>query len=353
LGGDEFLYLAEGISSTQEAEEIAGRLLGVLGEPFVLDGVRVEQSASLGVVVQERVGKDWSELLQGADAALYAAKRAGKGRFATFAPEMREQVSEHFELSQELHQALSSSELSMHYQPLVELSTSRVVGFEALMRWHQQARGQVPPDVFIPLAEQSSLIAELGQFALKEAGAAAASWDTDGNAVPPYVSVNLSVRQFHDPALLSFVEGMLATTSLAPHRLVLEITESTALADVAGAARIVEELRYLGVALALDDFGTGYSSLSYLARLQPSIIKIDKSFVSPMAENLHAQSLLAAIVSLGHDLDMTVVAEGIETTEQLERLRRLGCDVGQGYLFSKAVPAAEVAGVLARGPASW
>ena len=354
LGGDEFLYLAEGLSTSTEAEEIARRLLDALVEPFVLDHVRVEQRASLGVVVREHVGKDWGELLQGADAALYAAKRDGKGWFATFAPEMREQVSEHFELSQELHQALASGELSMHYQPLVELRRSTVVGFEALMRWHQRTRGQVPPDVFIPLAEQSSLIGELGQFALREAGAAAASWQSaGGSAVAPYVSVNLSAHQFHDPTLLSFVEKVLATSSLAPCRLVLEITEGTALADVAGAARVVEELRDLGVRLALDDFGTGYSSLSYLARLQPSIIKIDKSFVSPMAENLHAQSLLAAIVSLGHDLDMTVVAEGIETPEQLERLRGLGCDVGQGYLFSRAVPAGEVAGVLARAPGGW
>jgi len=348
-GGDEFLYLAGGLSSGDEVDEVACRLLGALAEPFHLGGTRLDQRASLGIAIGD--GGDCDKLLKRADAALFEAKRQGKGRSVTFAPEMGERVSSRFALCQELRHALPSGELSMHYQPLVELATGRVVGFEALMRWHQRRRGNVRPDVFIPLAEESGLISELGRFALREAGAAAAQWHPPaGMSHGPYVSVNLSVHQFHDPGLLSIVEDALAASALPPERLVLEITESAALADVAGAARVVGELRSLGVALALDDFGTGYSSLSYLAKLQPTIIKIDRSFVSPSADSAYAESLLAAIVSLGHELDMVVLAEGIETVEQLGRLRRLECDVGQGYLFSAAVPACDVAGVLARGP---
>ncbi|MHB1783072.1 MAG: putative bifunctional diguanylate cyclase/phosphodiesterase [Acidimicrobiales bacterium] len=344
LGGDEFLYLVEGLASAAEAGDVARRLLDALAAPFYLAGGRVEQHASLGVVVRERLGTDWAELLQDADSALYEAKRQGKGGFATFTPEMREQVSVRFALLQELHQALSSDELSMYYQPLVELASGAVVGFEALMRWHQRTRGPISPDVFIPLAERSGLIAELGEFALREACGVAASWQKAvGDGVAPYVSVNLSAHQFHDSALLASIDQMLSEAPLAPDRLVVEITESTALVDVARAARTIEELHRLGVAIALDDFGTGYSSLSYLARLRPDIIKIDKSFVSSRAESAHAESLLGAMVSLGHDLDMIVVAEGIETPEQLARLRALGCDLGQGYLFSRAVPAVDVA----------
>ena len=349
-GGDEFLYLAEHLTSPLEADEIAKGLLAVLAEPFALGGARLEQRASAGVVVvEETIGEDGTALLQGADAALYEAKRRGKGQSVTFAPEMRERVSSSFALVQDLRKALPSGQLTLHYQPLVDLATSQVVGFEALMRWYQPTRGAVRPDVFVPLAERSGLIAEIGRFALEEATAAATHWQPQqANAPAPYVSVNLSARQFHDPELLSTVERVLESTSLAPARLVLEITESAALTEVARASVVVEELRRLGVALALDDFGTGFSSLSYLAQLHPEIIKIDKSFVSPETESCRAASLLSAIVSLGRELEMTVVAEGVETVEQLERLRRLGCDLGQGYLFSRPVPVCEVQEVLQR-----
>ena len=344
LGGDEFLYLVEGLASAAEARAVARRLLEALAAPFYLAGERVEQHASLGLVIREHLGEDWAELLQDADSALYEAKRQGKGGFATFTPEMREQVSVRFAILQELHQALSSDELSMHYQPIVELASGAVVGFEALMRWQQRTRGPISPDVFIPLAERSGLIAELGKFALREAGLAAASWQqTVGDGAAPYVAVNLSAHQFHDPALLASIDDMLSTAPLAPSRVVVEITESAALVDVVRAARTIEELRRLGVSIALDDFGTGYSSLSYLAKLRPDIIKIDKSFVSSRAESARAASLLSAMVSLGRDLDMIVVAEGIETPEQLAYLRELGCDLGQGYLFSRPVPAVDVA----------
>ncbi|MHB1509116.1 MAG: putative bifunctional diguanylate cyclase/phosphodiesterase [Acidimicrobiales bacterium] len=354
LGGDEFLYLAEELHSPAEVQAVARRLLGVFVEPFLLSGARLELRGSLGAVVSDGADKDWSELLRSADTALYEAKRQDNDRLAIFTPDMAERASTGFELLQDLRRALPLGELAMHYQPLVDLATNNVVGFEALMRWHHPERGWVPPTVFIALAEKSELIFDLGSFALREAATAAAAWHgAYGTASQPYVSVNLSARQFHDPKLLSTVRGVLAATGLPPKRLVLEITESVALVDVATTTRVIEVLADLGVAIALDDFGTGYSSLSYLTMLAPSVIKIDRSFVSPAQMSPPGELLLETIVSLGKKLDMTVLAEGIETPEQLERLRHLGCDLGQGYFFSPAVPAGEVAALLALDPGEW
>ena len=333
---------------------VGRRLLGVFAEPFLLSGARLELRGSLGAVVSDGAEDNWSELLRSADVALYQAKRQDNDRLAVFTPDMAERASSGFELLQDLRRALPLGELAMHYQAIVDLATSRVVGFEALMRWHHLERGWVPPSLFIPLAEKSELIFDLGSFALREATTAAAAWHgAYGTASQPYVSVNLSARQFHDPKLLSTVRGVLAATGLPPKRLVLEITESVALVDVATTTRVIEVLADLGVAIALDDFGTGYSSLSYLTMLAPSVIKIDRSFVSPAQMSPPGELLLETIVSLGKKLDMTVLAEGIETPEQLERLRHLGCDLGQGYFFSPAVPAGEVAALLALDPGEW
>jgi len=349
FGGDEFLYLAEGLTSAAQAEQVAKRILGVLDEPFFLAGSRLELHASAGVVVFVGTRNDWSEILQDADVALYEAKRQGKGRHVLYTSSMRRRAVSRFALVQELGQSLQSGELSMHYQPIVDLITNEVVGFEALMRWQHPERGLVPPDVFIPLAEQSALIFRLGAFALGQAVAEATSWEPIGaETIPPYVTVNLSARQFHDPDLVSTIKGLLTASGLAPERLMLEITESVALADVAGTMNVIKHLDHLGVAIVLDDFGTGYSSLSYLALLRPKIIKIDRSFVSPSKASIRNNTLLEAIVSLGQKLDMTVIAEGIETQEQLARLRHLGCELGQGYLFSPAVPKLEVAAILGR-----
>jgi diguanylate cyclase (GGDEF)-like protein/PAS domain S-box-containing protein len=351
FSGDEFIYLAEGLES--DAEEVADRLLGTFTEPFVVGGTSLEQRASIGVVLYDASTTDDGGLLRDADTALSEAKRQGKGRYVVFAPEMHTQASHRFELIHELRQALPSGELAMAYQPLVDLVTEEVVGFEALMRWQHPTRGPVPPDEFIPLAEQSDLIIELGAFALNEATTAAASWRP---AAPtkrmPYVAINFSARQFHDPGLLSKIDAALASSGLSPSRLVLEITESVALADVETTTRVIEHVGELGAGIALDDFGTGYSSLSYLARLRPRIIKIDRSFVSPPHESLYDSTLLEAIVSLGHKLDLTVLAEGIETTGQLAHLRELGCELGQGYLFSRAVPAEQAARIVVSGRAA-
>jgi EAL domain-containing protein (putative c-di-GMP-specific phosphodiesterase class I) len=306
---------------------------------------------SIGVVVHDFNDMDNEELLQNADTAMYEAKRQGKSRCVVFTSEMHDQASGRLELLRDLRRALPAKEISMHYQPLVELATGEIAGFEALMRWRHPTIGHVPPDVFIPLAEQSDLIIELGSFALDEAIGAAASWPPiAGGARGAYVSVNLSARQFRDPDLLSLIEGALTSSGLAPQRLVLEITESVALANIARTTSVLEYFKNLGVGLALDDFGTGYSSLSYLTRLRPDFIKIDRFFVGTTPEDSDNHVLLESIIELGHRLDLSVLAEGIETTGQLEYLRRLGCEFGQGFLFSPAVPAEEVTRMLAQAP---
>jgi diguanylate cyclase (GGDEF)-like protein/PAS domain S-box-containing protein len=346
FGDDEFLYLAEQLSSVEEVDVLATRLLDVFTQPIAIAGTQLEVHASVGVVVWDGTSSDYRRVIQHADDALYEAKRRGKGSYVRFDPAMEQQTVSRFALAQELRQALHSGQLTMHYQPILELATNDIRGFEALMRWKHPERGWMPPTVFIPLAEQSELIYELGAFALREAVAAASSWmpGVDG---APFVTVNMSSRQFHDPQLVTMMTSLLASSGLAPERLVVEITESVTLLDVAETLGVIEQLQRLDISIALDDFGTGYSSLSYLTHLRPAILKIDRSFVSPPHENVHYVTLLQTIISLGQRLNMTVLAEGIETTEQFERLQSLGCELGQGFLFSKAVPADEVAGLLA------
>jgi Amt family ammonium transporter len=342
FGGDEFLYLAEGISGSDEAALIAERFLRSLDEPFVIGELTLEQRASLGVVVWDSSDAEVSDVLRDADVALYEAKRLGKGRQFVYVPGMHHQVVNRFSIVQELRQAVASDQLAMHFQPIVRLSTNEVVGFEALMRWHHAERGWVPPSDFIPLAEQSGLILDLGAFALHESITAASEWGRSKDSLSePYVSVNLSARQFHDPGLLDLVKWQLDECSLPADRLILEITEGVALMEIADTLKMIDQLTALGIGVALDDFGTGFSSLSYLALLNPMIIKIDQSFVRPTTITKHSDRLLETIVSLGHNLGMTMLAEGIETPEQLETLRELHCSLGQGFLFSRAVPFAE------------
>ena len=348
-GDDEFLCLTEGLDSLAQAEEVAARLLDVLADPFSIAGAHIEQRASAGVVTWDATTTDYASIVQDADVALYEAKREGKGRYVVFGPGMRQQAVTRYELAQELRHALHAGDLMMHYQPIVDLTTTEVVGFEALMRWQHPERGLVPPSVFIPLAEQSDLILELGSFALYEAVGAASSWQRIGARTShPYVTVNFSALQFHDPGLLSMIEEALLASGLEPERLVIEITESVTLRDVTETLRVTDRLNRLGVSLALDDFGTGFSSLSYLTLLRPKIIKIDQSFVNAPRESAHDDTLLETIVSLGNRLNMTVLAEGIETPTQLLRLCQIGCELGQGYLFSPAVPPDQAASMVGR-----
>jgi diguanylate cyclase (GGDEF)-like protein/PAS domain S-box-containing protein len=351
FGGDEFLYLAEGLTSHEEAQIIAERLLDALSQVFTYGQISLEQRASVGIVVWDGESPDNVELIQHADAAMYEAKRQGHGHIALFTSRMGQAAVSRFSLIQELRHALVCGDLAMHYQPIIDLTSDAIVGFEALMRWHHPERGWIPPDVFIPLAEQSDLILDLGSFALKTAMTAASTWEvTDPTAGFPYVTVNLSAHQFHDPGLVPLIQQELERTGIEPERLILEVTESVALVDIAETLDIMEELNSLKIRIALDDFGTGYSSLSYLTALNPKIIKIDQSFVRPKHDKKRSDTLLEAIVTLGNKLNMTVLAEGIETAAQLDRLHNLDCALGQGFFWSPAVPVDEVLSMLARIP---
>jgi diguanylate cyclase (GGDEF)-like protein/PAS domain S-box-containing protein len=349
FGGDEFLYLAEGLVSPQEAEFLAERLIEVIAEPYNIAGFQIEQRASIGIVIWDATCTSFSETIQNVDAALYEAKRNVRGHHVVFTPTMHQNAVSRFSLVQELRQAFNAGELAMHYQPIADLTSKQVVGFEALMRWHHPDRGWVPPDAFIPLAEQSDLILELGSFALRESIHEASTWASRSRLLRPYVTVNLSAHQFLDPGLVPTIQRLLRDGALPPAYLILEITESVALINIDETMKVLDQLGTLGVGIALDDFGTGFSSLSYLAKLSPRIIKIDQSFVRPLDDSSRNDTLLETIISLGQKLDMTMLAEGIETEPQFSRLRRLGCELGQGFLFSPAVPNNQVEAMVSRG----
>jgi diguanylate cyclase (GGDEF)-like protein/PAS domain S-box-containing protein len=350
FGGDEFLYLAEGLTAASDAEEVAARFLEILVEPFSFSGLEFEQHASIGVVIWDPASSKSFALIQNADVALFEAKRRGKGAYTLFDADMHTLAVTRFTLNQELRHSLQTNDLSMQYQPIVNLATKEVVGFEALMRWNSPGRGPIDPDVFIPIAEQSDMILELGAFALREAATEASKWARVGTAEDlPYVSINLAANQLLNHGFIAMIKDILSESGLVPERLVLEITETTALLDIDETINVLQQLRDIGVYVALDDFGTGYSSLSYLLQLDPNVIKIDQSFISPAHDSVQSEMLLEAIISLGHKLHVTLLAEGIETQRQLRKLLRLGCTFGQGFLFSRAVAASEVANVLVGG----
>ncbi len=354
LGGDEFLYLAEGLESPAEAEQVANRLLDVLSEHFVFNGIELEQRASVGIVICDGGNTNHMDYVREADVALYEAKRFRRGRHVLFSSSMHETAVHRFALIQDLRHAVQAGQLSMHYQPIVDLMTTEVIGFESLMRWFHPERGWISPADFIPLAEQSELILDLGAFAIREAIAAAATWHGGRRrSQAPFVTVNLSAHQFHHGDLVPMIEESLTASDLPPSRLIVEITEGVALADAVETMDTLAHLKALGIGLALDDFGTGFSSLSYLAMLSPEIIKVDRSFVSPDQESTQASTLLEAIISLGRELNTTVLAEGIETNAQFHHLRGLGCQLGQGFLFSPAVHGNEVYAILQHSSGNW
>ena len=348
FGGDEFIYLAEGLDSLGDVQAIAHRLLAALKPAFHFNDVAIEQRATVGVAVWDGEDDDL-DLLQNVDVALYEAKRHRRGDFVLYEPSMREAATHRFTLIQELRNSLSRGELELHYQPIVHLPDTKVVGFEGLIRWHHAERAWVPPSEFIPLAEHSDIIIDIGVLAIESAVAAASQWSKDldpGQA--PFVCVNLSARQFYSPHLVALVESALERHGLAASQLVLEITEGVAVSNLGETMNTLERLERIGVGIALDDFGTGFSSLSYLAKINPRIIKVDQSFVQLASESARDATLLEAIVALGLNLNITMLAEGIEKNDQFARLVALGCTLAQGYLFSPAVESSRASAMVGR-----
>jgi len=338
FGGDEFLYLAEGLSTLSDVHGVARRLLGALNEPFHFLDIAIEQRATVGVVVWGAEDSDDVDLLQNADVALYEAKRQHRGEFVVYEPSMHEEASHRFMLIQELRNSLARGELQLYYQPIVHLPDTTVVGFEGLIRWHHAERGWVPPSEFIPLAERSDIIIDIGIMAIESAVHAASEWTKRAKVgAAPFVCVNLSAKQFHSPNLVPLIEATLRHHGLPASQLVLEITEGAAISNFGETLNTLSRLERIGVGIALDDFGTGFSSLSYLAKINPRLIKVDQSFVQLASESARDATLLEAIVTLGTNLNVTMLAEGVETSDQFSRLVRLGCSLAQGYLFSPAV----------------
>ncbi|MDP9457558.1 MAG: EAL domain-containing protein [Actinomycetota bacterium] len=351
LGGDEFVVLLEDVRGRGEATEAATRIAEALREPFLL-GAHEEAfvSVSIGVALasggEDRTGSSPDDLLRWADVAMYEAKRKGKAHHAVFDPSMDARALERLRLGADLGRAVERGEFRVHYQPEVELSTGRIVGFEALVRWEHPEQGLVSPARFIPVAEETGLIVPIGRWVLEEACRRAKEWQEHRpNGPPPLMSVNLSARQFEHPDLACDVARALGESGLDPGRLVLEITESVLMEDAPSTIATLEELKSLGVGLAVDDFGTGYSSLSYLRRFPVDYLKIDRSFVDGIEEDSGGAVLVSGIVDLGHALGLSVVAEGVETEGQLGLLRGMGCELAQGYHFARPMPGEE-AGVL-------
>ncbi|PLS87591.1 MAG: GGDEF domain-containing protein [Actinobacteria bacterium] len=347
LGGDEFVVLLEDVGGRGEATGVATRIAEALREPFLL-GAHEEAfvSVSIGVALtsggEDRTGSLPDDLLRWADVAMYDAKRKGKAHHAVFDPSMDARALERLRLGADLRRAAERGEFRVHYQPEVELSTGRVVGFEALMRWEHPEQGLVPPGRFIPVAEETGMIIPIGRWVLEEACRQAKKWcEGRPNGPPLAMSVNLSARQFAHPDLARDVARALGESGLDPGCLVLEITESAVMEDARSTIDTLEELESLGVGLAIDDFGTGYSSLSYLRRFPVDYLKIDRSFVDGIEEDSGDAVLVSGIVDLAHALGLSVVAEGVETEGQLGLLRGMGCDLAQGYHFSRPMPGEE------------
>ena len=335
LGGDEFAILLEGMISGGEAPRVAERVIRTFTRPFELAGHPVSIGASIGLAMKD-ANEGTEELLGNADVAMYAAKARGRGCYEVYRPELRLARTERIRQEVDLQTAIARQEFVIEYQPIIDMSTGEISGAEALVRWEHPSRGLIAPDDFVELAEETGLIVPLGRWVLHESCRRAASWRAAHPDGPPFkLSVNLSVRQFQESDLVQLVRNILDVTGWPARDLVLEITESVFLNDSRHTIETLSGLKRLGVEIAIDDFGTGYSSLSYLRRFPVDILKIDRSFIDGIDRGVEDAALARAIIQIGENLNLRIVAEGIETREQLAEVRRLGCHEGQGFLLGR------------------
>ncbi|MGA8218502.1 MAG: EAL domain-containing protein [Solirubrobacterales bacterium] len=346
FGGDEFAVLAEDVGNERGATRIAERIAEVLSRPFILRGREHFVSASVGIAIGG--GNEAPEaLIRDADSALYRAKERGRGGYEIFDEVMRSRVVEHMQIENDLRRAIQRQELELHYQPVIKLSDGSILAMEALLRWNHPDRGMLGPLAFIPVAEESRLIVPIGRWVIEQACRQAAAWQQlHPDSAPVSVAVNLSARQIADPDLLSHIEGSVRANRIDPSSLWLELTETTLLDDTSFVERTLESLKGLGVRLVLDDFGVGFSSLGYLKRLPLSMIKLDRSFVENLTEGSHDAAIVRAVTEMANTIGIGVVAEGVETDEQVRMASTLGCGFAQGFHFSEPVPAAHVERLL-------
>jgi diguanylate cyclase (GGDEF)-like protein/PAS domain S-box-containing protein len=348
LGGDEFVVLLWEIEHAQDAAITADKILQALREPHQIMQHELHITGSIGIVTYPDDGTDADALLKKADVAMYHAKDAGRDSYKFFKAEMNIRAMERQSLEHSLRHAMERCELSLHYQPKMDLATGTIIGVEALIRWSHPQRGLVPPDQFIAIAEDSGLIVPIGRWVLREACRQARVWQ-DAGLPPMCVAINISAVELRAPGFATGVRAILNETNLEAHFLELELTETVLMEDSRSVADVFKELKDIGVLLALDDFGTGYSSLSHLKRFPIDELKIDRSFVRDLTTDGDDAGIVTAVIGLGKSLHMRVVAEGVETREQLAMLQEYGCPQGQGYYFSRPVPAVEFGQLLKHG----
>lgn len=346
FGGDEFVVLLGDVDDPQEAVRVAERITDELRRPFAVEGRQLFAAASIGVALGDAQSKDPEDLLRDADTAMYKAKEEHADH-RVFDSTMHERAMGHLELVNDLGRAIETEEFVVHYQPIVRLDGGEVWGLEALVRWEHPERGLLNPEEFVPVAEESGLVVPLGKRVLEEACRWAQRWRQDHRITLPVVSVNLSAKQLARPDLTWTVEGVLSKTGLDPSRLSLDITETAYIRVLEERSAALDRLKGLGVGVSIDDFGVGQTSLSYLKRLPADVLKVDRSFVRGVGEDVEDTAIVRMVVGLAHTLGMRVVAEGVESEEQAEQLREMGCDFAQGFLFSKPLPPEEVSNFLA------
>ncbi len=345
IGGDEFVVIVEPADDSSEMASVARKILAVLAEPFDLEGHQLYVSASIGVSLYPFDAKDVATLTRNADTAMYHAKHQGKNRYAVFQAEMELRAQRRLRMEANLRRALQNEELYLHYQPQIDLRSGRIVGVEALIRWHCREMGQLSPAEFIPVAEESGIIVDLGRWVLQSACRQAAAWCKAGLLDSlEHVAVNLSACQARDPGLMDDIRAILHETQLPHGLLELEITEGVLMDNVHANVELMRRLQDTGIHLSVDDFGTGYSSMSYLKRLPIDQLKIDRSFVRDLPGE--GEAIVTAIIAMAHSLHLKVVAEGVETLQQVEFLRTAGCDNVQGFFFARPMTAAQLTALL-------
>ena len=346
LGGDEFVALLPEVGTDADAERVALRILEVMREPIFVGGQECFVTASVGVALFPRDGATVADVLRNADVAMYAAKGAGRNASQLYRPHLAGKGREKLELESALHKAIERGELVLHYQPKIDVRTGRMIGTEALMRWQRGDR-LVPPGDFIPLAEETGLIVPMSEWAIREAARQAGTWQRE-HGIETSIAVNLPTKLYERDDLIGIIQDAMASFGVTHHCLQLEITENGLMKDVESVMTALHRLNEVGVQISIDDFGTGYSSLRYLTRLPISELKIDRSFVHDLGVTLQSSAVVNTIISLGRALGIRVIAEGVENLRQMEVLHRLGCSLMQGFLFTKALPAAELEQWLAQ-----
>jgi diguanylate cyclase (GGDEF)-like protein len=348
FGGDEFVVLLDRIGDATHALRLAQKLLDTVTVPMHLADHNFSVTCSIGVALAPQQASDFDELLKKADAAMYAAKNAGKNSFRLWEPSMSESTSSRFAIEADLRQAIELHEFEMHYQPVLEIATGRVVGMEALMRWRHPIRGYVSPSEFIPVAEDTGLILQLGDWGMRTAFSQCAAWNARFG--PLFVAVNVSARQFREQGFAEKVDAIATASGLDRSLCEIEITESMIMGHTGEAVRLLQDLSNHGFTLSIDDFGTGYSSMAYLKRFPVDKLKIDRSFVRDLPHDVEDAAICEAIIGLTRSLRIHAVAEGVETAAQVALLKRLGCGYGQGFHFSKPLPVEQMTSFLAQPP---